>query len=182
MDNIEKDLLDLGFSEHNINDIMKVVKKKELEQGVTNISCRGNLEIQKIYEDGTRELHSSKKNEIVAGGLTALTQIFGNAPSPTGYAQRRPVSIAVGTGTPSTTALGTEVFEDTFDSTTYPTASSVRFEMILQQGEANGSPLQEAGLFSADGTMIARQSFQTITKNSSFQLAFVWSFTFADAG
>jgi hypothetical protein len=178
--NIEKELLEMGFTAHNIKDIMKVVKKKNNNN--TGIGCRGHVQIEKIYVDGTREVVESSDNLIVNGGLTAISQIFGNAASPNNYANKRPSYIAVGTDNTAEangqTTLENEVFSDVINSTTFPDFKSVRFEMIILEDEAVGETLRETGLFSADDTMISRKTFEPIAKNDSFQLAIQWTFIF----
>jgi len=92
----------------------------------------------------------------------------------------------IGTGLDGTppvrtdTTLGNELLKVDITSYTFPATGQVELSALLDYtSAANGQPLQEAGLFSADGTtMFARQIFGTITKSSSLQLQFIWRIIF----
>lgn len=184
---IDKMLREMGFSSFESKDIEQRVRDKiAFEKAGSDfrecISAKGHLTIQ-MGRKGVWTNLRSEPNLIVNNGLLIMTHVFGDAPSPNLFAQRKPSAIAVGTDNTAAvvgdTALGTQVFEDTFDSTTFPTSSSVRFDMTILQGEANGNQLNEAGVKSVDGTLVSRTTFGDITKDSNFQLSFQWTFTFA---
>lgn len=59
-------------------------------------------------------------------------------------------------------------------SVEYPNASSVRFIVTLDQDEANGFPIAEAGLQAQNG-LVARVSFGPLTKDSDFIFIFRWT-------
>jgi hypothetical protein len=60
------------------------------------------------------------------------------------------------------------------DSVDYPNDSSVRFIVTLQQSEANGFPLAEAGLQANNG-LVARVSYGPLTKDSDFIFIYRWT-------
>jgi len=59
-------------------------------------------------------------------------------------------------------------------SVEYPNDSSVRFIVTLDQDEANGFPIAEAGLQAQNG-IVARVSFGPLTKDSDFIFVFRWT-------
>lgn len=59
-------------------------------------------------------------------------------------------------------------------SVEYPNDSSVRFIVTLDQDEANGFPIAEAGLQAQNG-LVARVSFGPLTKDSDFIFIFRWT-------
>jgi hypothetical protein len=88
-----------------------------------------------------------------------------------------PTHMAVGTGTPSTTALGTELDRNALTSKTRST-NVVTFQGDWAAGDGTGS-ITEAGIFdaSSSGNMHASASFSVVTKGSSDSLSIVWSWT-----
>lgn len=184
---IDKMLREMGFSSFESKDIEQMVRDKiAFEKAGSNfrdcVAARGHLRIL-MGRKGVWTNLRSEPNLIVDNGLLVMTQVFGDAASPNLFAQKKPSLIAVGTNNTDAaagdTALGAQVFEDTFDSTTFPTNSSVRFDMTILQAEANGDTLSEAGVKSVDSTLISRSIFGPIAKDSNFQLSFQWTFTFA---
>ena len=62
---------------------------------------------------------------------------------------------------------------------TFPAVDRVTFEGILPNvSAANGSILQEAGLFNEDGDMFARQVYGVIDKELAIQLKYIWTIIF----
>jgi len=55
--------------------------------------------------------------------------------------------------------------------------NTVIFTAYLLEDEANGFPISEAGLVSADGVLVTRITFTARTKSSSYQFGFRWSIT-----
>lgn len=59
--------------------------------------------------------------------------------------------------------------------------TSVRFQVTLEKSEANGAgvvPYTEAGLYCANGTLFARETFPAIVKNSNRRVIFDWTLMF----
>lgn len=113
---------------------------------------------------------------ILNGFLTALRNAaYGDAFS-------EPTHIAIGTGTTAAaatdTALETEVFPDganrsAISSRTKPTTTSLRQQMLIPVGEANGNSISEVGVSNAatGGTFQNRLVLPTpIAKTASYQL------------
>ena len=57
----------------------------------------------------------------------------------------------------------------------YPDDSSVRFTATLESSEANGFPVNEAGLYSGSEGMFARVVFGPLNKTSDFRFVFRWA-------
>ena len=83
---------------------------------------------------------------------------------------------AVGTGivVPAATdiALGVEIIRDLFTSTT-KTDGSLNIKYYLTSGNANGSSLTEAGLFS-NTTLFARLTHAAIAKTANIAVTYSW--------
>lgn len=112
---------------------------------------------------------------IVDAFLTALRNaMYGDSVT-------MPTHIGVGSGTTlvaaGDTILETEVFPDganrsAISSRTKPSASSVRLQMLIGVGEANGENLTEVAAFNAvtGGTMTNHVVHAAITKTAAYQL------------
>jgi len=50
----------------------------------------------------------------------------------------------------------------------------VEFEAFLEADEANGFPIQEAGLLCEDDTLAARKTFNTVDKTNEYIFGFRW--------
>lgn len=91
----------------------------------------------------------------------------------------KPTHMAVGTGTPSATALGTESDRNALTSKTRSNAV-VTFVGDWAAGDATAA-LTEAGVFDAasTGNMWVSASFSAINKGASDTLTITWTLTFA---
>ena len=90
--------------------------------------------------------------------------------------------MAVGTGTPSATALGTELDRNALTSTTQGTGgddNDVIYVGDWAAGDGTGA-ITEAGIFNAAaaGTMFVSASFSVINKGASDTLKITWTVTF----
>jgi len=91
----------------------------------------------------------------------------------------KPTHMAVGTGTPTGTALGVEIDRNALTSKTRGT-NVVTMVGDWAAGEGTGA-LTEAGIFdaAASGNMWVSASFSTINKGASDTLQITWTLTFA---
>lgn len=83
----------------------------------------------------------------------------------------------------STTALGNQVWDDTYDSVVYPGApENVQFTTIIERiptPDINGSFITEAGLLSDDlANLFAIKAFDAVLKNSDREFVFKWTIEF----
>ncbi len=90
--------------------------------------------------------------------------------------------MAVGAGTPSTTALGSETDRNALDSTTQGTVgddNDVIYVCTWAAGDATAA-LTEAGIFNdaSAGTMFVSASFAAINKGANDSLVITWTVTF----
>ena len=110
---------------------------KELEQCHVNVKIEErDAKTGKILS--TREVHNTS-TQLWKNNLAAFTS---------GGASAVPGFFAVGTGTPTTTALGSEKFRDTI-VTKSASANQATLSYTLGTGSANGNTLTEAGMFDA---------------------------------
>jgi hypothetical protein len=76
-------------------------------------------------------------------------------------------------------ALLTGAFVKNLAGHSYPAQNSVKFDFTLAAGEANGLPIFELGLLTANGTLYARKVRSAVLlKNSSISIAGSWTITF----
>jgi len=154
-------------------------------QGMTDITtrelpCRGELTIKQIDRSGNLVYTYETPNTIVfdARDVMAALLVGDNV------ATKKIGKIGVGLdGTipaRTDTTLGNELLKVDIVGNTFPATGHVEVTAILDYTSvANGQVLQEAGLFTADGTtMFARQIFGAITKSNLFQLQFIWRIIF----
>ena len=125
-------------------------------------------------EKARREVHNTVKT---AGKEGAADQVLAS-PS-----LGKPTHMAVGTGTPGATTLGTELDRNALTSKTRGTggASSV-ITMVGDWAAGDGTgTLTEAGVFDASsaGNMWLSASFTAIVKAAGDTLTITWTLTFA---
>lgn len=204
MDKLEQILRGAGFSARNIADFHKAAADgRHLESAnvaIQPVSVFGHLSID-IIKDKVVYPFSAKKNHITNKGWQILANMWGGPDGEWGsgdtYQELKPYRIAVGTAqhanptSSSLVALNTQLLIKVINQRVFlgTSTNGVRFEMIVEESEGNGSDFKEAGLFPNDfessttgaGGMIAYQAYSTISKNSSFQVQYNWSFTFTAA-
>lgn len=91
--------------------------------------------------------------------------------------------VGTGNNTPvvGDTALETETYRANISAAEAGVASST-FRFVVPSTECNSTTLKEVGLLQYDDTMIARAVLATgIAKTSGKAVAFVWTWTFANA-
>ena len=121
----------------------------------------GNIKDERLIHNTV----TTKGKEGIADNLLA---------SPT---MGKPTHMAVGTGTPTSTALGTEIDRNALTS---KTRSGAVVTMVGNWAAGDGSgTLTEAGVFTASsaGDMFLSASFGAITKGASDTLQITWTLT-----
>ena len=91
----------------------------------------------------------------------------------------KPTHMAIGTGTPSGTALGTELDRNALTS---KTRSGAVVTMVGDWAAADGTgAITEAGVFDASsvGNMWLSQTFSVVNKGAADTLSISWTLTFA---
>ena len=123
-------------------------------------------------EKARREVHNTVKT---AGKEGAADQVLAS-PS-----LGKPTHMAVGTGTPGATTLGTELDRNALTSPT-PTRNGAIVTMVGDWAAGDGTgTLTEAGVFDASsaGNMWLSASFTAIVKAAGDTLTITWTLTFA---
>ncbi|MFA5133081.1 MAG: hypothetical protein WC444_07180 [Candidatus Paceibacterota bacterium] len=89
------------------------------------------------------------------------------------------ISMAIGTGTPGATALGTEVSRKNLRMTCSGAVATYKGEWDLE--DRLSANITEAGLFNSEsasgGTMLCSQSFAAINKGVNDSLIITWTVT-----
>lgn len=140
------------------------------------IHARGDVHI--VLRDPSGRIKDERRfqNLIVTAGKNLLAKILGTGAS-------KPSHIAVGTGTTapsaSQTALVSEIGTRVAVTHSNPSGSVWRMVGTFGPGNAVGA-ITEAGVFTASsgGTMLARQVFAVINKDSDDSLEITWEITF----
>jgi hypothetical protein len=136
-------------------------------------SLEGNVLVELLDEQG-KVLESRFINTVTtAGKQGAADQVLA---SPT---LGKPTHMAIGTGTPSGTALGTELDRNALTS---KTRSGAVVTMVGNWAAGDGTgAITEAGIFDASsvGNMWTSASFSVINKGSNDTLQITWTLTFA---
>ena len=166
---------------------------EEIKDQVSGI--RGSVKCFVEDGDGVVTLHHEKHNLIVNGARKALAHLIAQRP-----ADYEIDTFELGTGghvsgdilTPvSPTILDTDLEIPAFTKAidhlvdvylpTSPNETSVKFTIVVEKAEGNGSGTVaycEAGLFCANTTLFARETFPAIVKNSTRKVTFEWSILF----
>lgn len=145
----------------------------------------GYLTVEKVFEDGTREVCFKEKKNIIV--LTAL-QSFLAGLYLSGQSSDPINTLWVGTGgcidpngqfpkpvSQSLTGLFTPLTHVATSYTVDNTVPSVTFLASIDQATANGVLITEAGLFKASGLMFNIKTFPGIPKTAEFAIQFSWT-------
>jgi hypothetical protein len=152
------------------------------------LNLKGRLSIVKKFNNGLEELIFEENNIIVnTGKQLVLSQLFYSSGSgnPLSYAKIG-VGGALDMGglilkTP--TASQTDLYTSSFTIPISKTAEdagvpSITLSGVVDNSTGNGLNLNEAGFFTAGGTMFNIKTFPFVSKNSSFSLNLVWVIRF----
>ena len=148
----------------------------------SEIAIRTNVLIK--VETVTEVSYIRAKNLVVNTGLNMVRDLLGgNA--------LRPSHIGVGTGTTSPvagdTAIQSEVFRGLI-TRRIPSPQSIRFQLFLGTGDANGNNLAEAGLLETGiqngsagdpALLVARVTYTAINKTSAQEVTYNWDIDLA---
>lgn len=139
-----------------------------------NSKVEVNLLIQLFDKNGKLRIKRSIKNTVTTAGKNgAADQILA---SPT---LNKPTHMAIGTGTPSATALGIELDRNALTTKTRA-AAVVTMVGDWAAGDGTGA-ITEAGVFdaAAAGNMWISSSFAVVNKGANDTLKITWTMTFA---
>lgn len=144
------------------------------------IKLKANVRIEVNDAKTGRLLESRNVHNLVvdAGIALILDRIFNDTLTSLQFITH----LAVGTSATAAAAAQTALVAETFrDSLTQVTRSGnvLTVRQFLSSTQANGSTLQEAGIFNASsgGTMLARAIYTGIVKDATRTVTFIWSFT-----
>ncbi len=142
--------------------------------GVTiNSGQADNVQIVLRDADGNIK-HSSTHNTVTTAGKNAIADQLLASPT-----LGKPTHVAIGTGTPSGTALGTELDRNAF---TTKTRSNAVVTIVADWAAGDGTgAITEAGIFDAasTGNMHCSASFSVINKAAGDTLQITWTITVA---
>lgn len=133
-----------------------------------------NVQILLLDNNGIIKFEHLLKNTVTTAGKNGAADQILAAPS-----LNKPTHMAVGTGTPSGTALGTELDRNALTS---KTRSGAVVTMVGDWAAGDGTgAITEAGIFDAGstGNMWTSASFSAINKGASDTLKITWTLTFA---
>lgn len=156
-------------SEIKISDIVK-------DSGTSaEVSLKDNVHIVVRGPDGQIKHESVHNTVTTAGKVGAADQILG---SPT---LSKPTHMAIGTGSPAATLLGTEIDRNALTS---KTRSGAIVTMVGNWAAGDGTgTITEAGIFDVatanEVNMWTSASFGAITKAALDTLQITWTLTFA---
>jgi len=115
------------------------------------------------------------KNTLTTPGMAIICQILGGGTSDISHC-------AVGTGTPSASALGTEVGTRIAITHKYPINNEYHLDTFYGKNDPNTSSniLTETGIFNAltGGTMYSSKTI-SITKNTTITMTVAWTWSLA---
>jgi hypothetical protein len=135
------------------------------------ILVRGHIAFELVHEDGTVETWEVDNLVTTAGKAGIADQILAS-PS-----LAKPGWMALGTGTPGATALGTEIDRNALASKTR-SAAVITYTCTWAAGDGTGA-LTEAGIFDAAsaGNMWQSATFAVKNKGASDSLNATWTLT-----
>lgn len=153
-----------------------------MSQLPTKGGMRGELLVTAIDRKGNRFAYLTPNLLTFSASKAAAHFLMGE----TAYMA---ATLRVGTGgtapARTDTALGGEIHSETITTVAFPTdgvdeIGQVTFSVFIDynEPETDGQVLQEAGLFSTNGLLIARQVHGPVTKDSNFKLEYRWRIVF----
>lgn len=130
------------------------------------------LQVRLLDKDGNLKAYREVHNTVTTAGKNMIADRLLASPT-----LGVPTHMAVGTGTPTGTALGTELDRNALTSKNRST-NVVTMVGDWAAGDGTGT-LTEAGIFDAGaaGNMICSASFGAITKGASDTLQISWTLT-----
>lgn len=138
---------------------------------------RGRLELV-LRRNGKVVEHDPGDNLIVNVARMNMARLL------SGEGQNKVVNrVAVGTNgaapTPDDTVI-TSAYMKPISGFVYPTPTSVRFDFIILENEANGMSIVEFGLVAADGSLVARRTRggKRIEKEDDLEIEGYWTILF----
>lgn len=143
---------------------------------VVDKTLSGELRINMVHSE-TGEAKLVKSNLIVNSAYTQLTYLLSGALTNRQVSQ---IGFGVSPVSPAVTDLsltGTVVWLPVV--ATYPTVYSVKFEAAWAASAQNATGLFEAGLLSADNTLIARTVFQEMKKSVGWKWSIEWTLSYS---
>lgn len=151
-----------------------------------DLHIAGRLTIRKCALDGRLVETKTVTNDITTAGRSLVARLFNKDEKPD--ATKRVSKIHLGASQDSfdadQTALLAKIGETDIikiDSSGVSVSNVPRIMLRLTgelgEQDCNGE-LREAGLFTEDGVMYNRVTFDTITKSDQFKLTLVWEITF----
>lgn len=150
-----------------------------------DLNIAGRLTLRLCTPDGRLVEEVTAHNDITLAGRALVASLFNHdkAADPIARVSKMKVGQSGQVFNADQTALGQEVAETDITSIEeVPNPGGASRMMLRLTGElpedANLGPLQEAGLFTDDGVMYNRVTFDTITKSDKFKLTLVWEITF----
>jgi hypothetical protein len=145
----------------------------------SDIEYKGELIIEKILLDGTRQKLLHKKNLVVTIGKNyGVSRLISNSAN----AVLTAIGVGSGTTAPAITdvGLGTQLARQAFDANPTQSANTVSMTTTFAAGVGTGT-WGEAGLFWATGTatgvMFSRTTFTAIPKGAADTIAVTWNVT-----
>jgi len=137
------------------------------------MKLKGKVVIE-ILKDGKIVDRIEVNNLVVQNARTVICQLLAGA----NQANNTVTKLALGTGNtePSITdtRLANEVARVPIINYAFPSYNTVEFEAYVDQDTANGNVIQEFGLFTEGGIMVARVLVSPITKDSTFAFYVRW--------
>ena len=160
-----------------MNWLKKRLKEKPVIPFQDTIPIRGEVHIVLRDKDGWIQDERIIKNTVTALGDAWVAQRItsGTAGTAMGY-------MAVGVGTPTSTALGSQLDRNALTSTTQGSGADdndVIYVGDWAAGDATGA-ITEAGIFNGSGTagtMYVSSSFGVVTKGTTDAMQIIWTNT-----
>lgn len=152
-----------------VSDRAKPRLMKRLQSG---IELEFNMHLKLFDKDGNLKDERIVKNTIGTNGDDHIADQLSASPGESAMSH-----MAIGTGTPTGTALGTELDRNALTSAT-DSANVVTYVGDWAAGDGTGA-ITEAGIFNAAaaGTMLCSASFSVINKGASDTLQIDWDLT-----
>jgi len=151
----------------------------ESQTASSSTNVTGQVRVR-VFERGRLVSQIEHKNLVVSAGRNSLIDLVTGV---SGAATDKEITqIAVGTNNASPSLSDTSITNDVKKAiatvTPSPGTRSVNFQTTFDSSDANGTQIEELGLYTADNTLFARVNSISLTKTNLISLEISWSIFF----
>jgi len=159
-----------GWSEDGNTEVGKI---SDVSDAMPMPKGRLEVEVENVKTGGVQE--HTYENLVVTNAKKIMARLLGGLDASDWAIARMVFGTGDTAAADSDVALEVPITPQKDVTVDYPDDASVRFTATLESDEANGFPVNEAGLYSGSEGIFSRVVFGPLTKSSDFRFVFRWT-------